>query len=74
MSEEKYRKIVVILLAIFVVGSLYIGSRMAENGRYVQFDQQKDHFVLGTNADDYPTKLIDTRTGVVLDVKDHAGQ
>jgi hypothetical protein len=72
MSEERYRIWKLVLLSIFVSGSLFIGWQLTQiawqstqNGRYVQFDQQKDAFVLGATAERNPTQFIDTRTGVV---------
>ena len=70
MSEKLYRLIMVILLAILVVGSLRIGSRIAENGRYVQYDRPKDFLVWGNTSDGScqgSTKMMDTRTGRMVD-------
>ncbi len=57
MSEERYRLCKLVLLAVFVAGSLFIGWQFSQNGRYVQFDR--------TSAQGGPTLVIDTRTGVV---------
>jgi hypothetical protein len=72
MKEEHYRLIKVILLAIFVGGVLVIGSKisegvrlMAENGRYIQYDRNKDMTTTGNSTQLYPTKILDTRTGEV---------
>ncbi len=65
MSEERYRLCKLVLLAVFVAGSLFIGWQFSQSGRYVQFDRQKDHLVIGTSAQGGPTLVIDTRTGVV---------
>ena len=72
MKEEHYRLIKVILLAIFVGGVLVIGSKisdsirvMAENGRYVQYDRNKDTTTTGNTTQLFPTKILDTRTGDV---------
>lgn len=61
MSEGLYRSLKLVLLAIFVFGSLYIGSKIAENGRYVQWDQQKDW---GEKSSSGPM-VVDTRNGNV---------
>jgi hypothetical protein len=49
MSEEHYRICKLVLLFIFVAGSLVIGWQFTQigwqstqNGRYVQFDRRKD--------------------------------
>lgn len=70
MKEEHYRLSKVILLAIFVGGVLVIGGRisesvrlMAENGRYLQYDRNKDTTTTGNTTQLFPTKILDTRTG-----------
>jgi hypothetical protein len=72
MKEEQYRISKVILLAIFVGGVLIIGSRIsesvrliAENGRYIQYDRNKDTTTTGNSTQLFPTKIMDTRTGDV---------
>jgi hypothetical protein len=72
MKEEHCRLIKVILSAIFVGGVLVIGHRisdsvrlMADNGRYVQFDQQKNCIVYGSTIREMSTQMLDTRTGIV---------
>jgi hypothetical protein len=54
----------------FVFGALSIGGKiadsvrqLAENGRYIQYDLQKD-WLTGSGSS-VPTKIIDTRTGEV---------
>ena len=72
MKEEQYRTYKLILLVIFVVGTLFLGSQLvtslkqfAENGRYVQFDRQKDFHDFGGTSEGRATQLIDTRTGTI---------
>ena len=65
MSEGVYRLCKLVLLVIFVAGSLFIGWQFAQNGRYVQFDRQKDSLVIGATAQGGATQVIDTRTGAV---------
>ena len=72
MSESLYRAIKLILLAIFVVGFLVVGSRIERNGRYVQLDHRKDWVVIGNSASGHLTEVMDTRTGYVRDAHDPA--
>jgi hypothetical protein len=72
MTEETYRIIKLILLTSFVVGALIIGGmlsarmgQLAANGRYIQYDRQKDMVTTGNATTSYPTQIIDTRTGAV---------
>lgn len=65
MSEERYRLCKLLLLTFFVAGSLLWGWQFSQNGRYVQFDRQKDSLVIGNSAQNGPTQVIDTRTGTV---------
>ena len=70
MTEERYKKYKLILLTVFVVGALAIGGKisqsvwqLAENGRYIQYDRQKDSVTTGNSTKGYTTYVIDTRTG-----------
>jgi hypothetical protein len=65
MSESYYRLCKLAILTIFAAGSLFIGWQFSQNGRYLQFDRQKDSLVIGTTAQGGPTQFIDTRTGIV---------
>jgi hypothetical protein len=72
MTEEKYRTCKLVVMGVFVVGALGIGGKiadsvrqLAENGRYTQYDHQKDALTRGNTTETYPTKFIDTRTGAV---------
>jgi hypothetical protein len=72
MTEEKYRKLKLGLLAAFVIGSLIIGGKisqslqlMAENGHYSQYDRRKDSITLQNSSQSYPYQIIDTRTGAI---------
>jgi hypothetical protein len=72
MNEERYRVGKLVLWAIFVAGTLIIGERvseserqLAENGRYVQYDRNKDTTTTGNTMQTFPTKILDTRTGEV---------
>jgi hypothetical protein len=72
MSEERYRICKLIVIVVFVFGALGIGGQiansvreLAENGRYIQFDRQRDVLTQGTSSMSYPTQVIDTRTGAV---------
>ena len=60
MTENQYRIVKSLLLAIFIGGVLYIGSKWVENGRYKQYDTTIDN--IGNR--DY---LFDTREGKVVD-------
>ncbi len=66
MSKATYRLCEIILLAILVIGALVITFRWAENGRYVQFDQQKRYSPDGKTHHVSGIGLIDTRTGRLL--------
>jgi hypothetical protein len=72
MKEEQYRICKLALLAAFVAGTLIIGGRIseserqiAENGRYVQYDHNKDMTMTGNTTQTFPTKIFDTRTGEI---------
>ena len=62
MSENSYRRAKVILLGVAVVGSLIIGWRWSENGRYQQIDWSK------TRDRIRPLPIMDTRTGEINEV------
>ncbi len=68
MSAETFRQYVLILAGIFVVGALVIGYLISENGRYSQYDQQKDTMVTTGSSSRGPAKLLDTRSGIVIPV------
>lgn len=68
MTEEKYRVVKAILLAVLVVGTLWFACSMAktykqqaENGRFVLYAPYKES-LLGW-------RVIDTRTGEIKRVK-----
>ncbi len=64
MTEARYRLCKVVLLAIFVVGSLYIGFLISQNGRYVQYDIRREYSPDGDVHQEAPDHYIwDTRTG-----------
>ena len=72
MTEERYRLIKLIFLAVFVFGALGIGGKisdsvrqLAENGHYLQYDRNKDIMTTGTTTQSFPSQIIDTRTGAV---------
>ena len=69
MSEERYRLCLIVLLAIFVAGALFIGWQFSQNGRLVQHDKQKDYMVYGDSAKGGTTDVIYTRTGAKLRAK-----
>ncbi len=70
VTEEQYRLRKLIPLGVLVLGALAIGWRIAENGRYVQYDRQKDYTVIGSSSTRYQGQLIDTRSGLVLPLRD----
>ena len=63
MSEERYRICKLIVMVVFVIGALVIGSKIANNGRYVQYDYRKNTVVIGSTSTTYQTRIIDSRTG-----------
>ena len=72
MTPERYRTYIVLLLTLFVGGTLVIGwstvgrlGHLAENGRFVQFDRSKDFHNFGGTSSGGATQIIDTRTGAV---------
>jgi len=78
MNEKSYRVCIVVLLAIVVTGSLIAAfrltgavSRMAENGRYVQFSKAAMHSPSG--ASDGRRLLSDTRSGELVQATPDAG-
>ena len=75
MSEKSFRLSIVLLLAVFVLGSLLIGYRLAEqvaqNGRFVQYDLQKASRPEGASTvNKYENWAVDTRSGQVVVVGD----
>jgi len=58
MSEERYRKIKVILFAIAIFGGLFIGWRWSQVGRYQQLRFGSDNW-------HKPTEILDTCTGEI---------
>ncbi len=69
MSEEKYRLAIVILFSVFVVAFIVLGIRFTENGRYAQYDHQKDHIVFGNSMRDGTPAVLYSRTGKKVVVK-----
>ncbi len=78
MTEERYRLYKLILFAVLVVGTLLLGWQfslmgwqMAENGRYVQLDRQKQRDILPSNSSSqvFPPAILDTRNGKIQDVQ-----
>ncbi len=63
MSENAYRLVVAILLAVLVTAFIILGARFVENGRYAQYDYQKDHVVFGGSMQNPTPAVLDTRTG-----------
>ena len=63
MSESAYRMVVVILLAVLVTAFIILGADFVENGRYSQYDYQKDHVVFGDSMRNQVPAVFDTRTG-----------
>ena len=63
MSEEKYRLAITILFGVFVLAFIVLGIRLAENGRFLQYDHQKDHIVFGDTMRDGKPAVLDSRTG-----------
>ena len=64
MTKEIYRLARIILLVIFLILFTLIGYRLSENGRYRQYDQQKDVAVWGDKSSKTtPGIVFDTRTG-----------
>ncbi|OWK37828.1 hypothetical protein [Fimbriiglobus ruber] len=62
MSEDIYRRVKSVLLAVLVLGSLFIGWRWSENGRYQLVDFRK------TGSRVRPLPVMDTRTGEIQTV------
>jgi hypothetical protein len=76
MSESAYRVCMVVLLAVFVAGSLVIGTRisksvdrtglqMSQNGRYVQLDRRKEDPQGGSGH--VVRGTLDTRNGKITE-------
>ena len=65
MTKEIYRLARIILLVIFLILFTLIGYRLSENGRYRQYDEQKDVAVWGNQSSkSTPNQFaFDTRTG-----------
>ena len=62
MTENSYRQTKALLLTFAVVGSLIIGWRWSENGRYQQIDWSK------TRDRVRPLPIMDTHTGEIREV------
>lgn len=70
MSESRYRLCIVGLLAVFVVGVLFIGNRVSENGRYKEFNYSIKYSPDGKTFHSSDRKsVLDTRTGKVYQGK-----
>ena len=68
MSDRLFRFCVVVLLAVYVGGSLYFDSLAAQNGRYMQYDKRGEYSPDGKNHMlNPPYRVIDTRTGLAHD-------
>jgi len=65
LSEDKYRFVMVVLLGVFVIAFIIIGHRISENGRYAQYDHQKDSVVYGNTYQSKSPAVLDTRTGKI---------
>ena len=63
LSEEKYRFLKAVVLFIFVAAFIVLGIRFTENGRYIQYDYQKDHVVYGNSMRNDTPAVLDSRTG-----------
>ncbi len=64
MSERVFRAAIVILLAIFVSGSLYFDFLASQNGRYIQYDKRGEYSPDSkTHQRDPAYYNFDTRTG-----------
>lgn len=72
MSPESFRSwmailaaTTVLLICIYVIGSLTIQARAAENGRYRQFEVGAAHWGDGHSSVRGEDEIFDTRTGEV---------
>ncbi|GEM_PF-2315587 len=71
MSEEQYREFMVRAVSRFMIGAfvfaccfLWIAINLSQNGRFVQYDMQKEYSPDGKTHVEAPScMLIDTRTG-----------
>jgi hypothetical protein len=63
MTEARYRLCIVVLLAVFVAGALYIGFLISQNGRYLQYDMRREYSPDGKTHFEAPQYFLDTRTG-----------
>lgn len=67
MSERVFRTTALILLAIYVAGSLYFDFVTSENGRYIQYDKRGEYSPDGkTHMQNPAFHAFDTRTGKTL--------
>jgi hypothetical protein len=71
VSETKYRLFIVVLLGIAVVSFIGLGLRFVENGRYEQWDHQKENVVFGNNLQSHAPVVLDTRTGQTVETQRH---
>ncbi len=64
MNDRAFRAVVVVLLAIYVAGSLYFDFVASENGRYSQYDKRGEYSPDGKTHMQQPAYYaFDTRTG-----------
>ena len=67
MDERTFRASAIVLLAIFVTGSLYFDFVTSQNGRYAQYDRRGEYSPDGASHVTMPAyQIFDTRTGKVF--------
>jgi hypothetical protein len=69
LNANIFRRWIAALATVFTAGFLLYGYRIAENGRFVQYDQQKDALVMQNSAQKSLPKVLDTRSGTTKDVE-----
>ena len=63
MDDRKFRLAIVALFSIAVIGHIVNGFLASQNGRYIQYDFQRDHVIFENTMSNPTPKVLDTRTG-----------
>ncbi len=67
MSDRAFRAAAIVLLAIYIAGSLYFDFVASQNGRFTQYDMRGEFSPDGKTRQTQPQYYaFDTRTGRII--------